>query len=375
MLENECWSMCTTQLPALLRVPAKKMVHSSNFLFTAHLMRGISRWHGKYAMAALSGLEQYTLSAQRILLGGRRDDTPFDTAATDPFAGVLPWELTTRASLHVPAGELEFGAALFEFAGVCHISEAVPPLLVEECRQSAEFHTTTVRAAVRGLGIEPDGPSGFRFHEACQRGPGRMDMRLLPPQAPFDDVRIHGSDAAWLPLVRRILGRDCTLLFQGLVVTEPGTPEQALHADGPHVPLDWQKYEPETAARASAAHEQHPCHCLTVFVPLVPLSAENGATSFLPGTHQNVLATAALDAEAQEAGSSSGAGTPVRLMLPAGDAILFDYRTFHAGGANMSKHRRPMLYLIYARPWFQDTFNFGDAALFPHSDGNVSETA
>ena len=41
----------------------------------------------------------------------------------------------------------------------------------------------------------------------------------------------------------------------------------------------------------------------------------------------------------------------------------------------MSKHRRPMLYLIYARPWFQDTFNFGDAALFPHSDGNVSETA
>ena len=94
-----------------LEVPAKKMVHSSNFLFAAHLMRGISRWHGKYAMAALSGLERYTLSAQRMLLSGRRDDTPFDTRATDPFTGVLPWELTARAALAHAAGELGWSRA------------------------------------------------------------------------------------------------------------------------------------------------------------------------------------------------------------------------------------------------------------------------
>ena len=47
-----------------------------------------------------------------------------------------------------------------------------------------------------------------------------------------------------------------------------------------------------------------------------------------------------------------------RREVSAGDAILFDYRLFHAGGANHSTERRPILYLIYARSWFDDTFNF-----------------
>ena len=333
-----------------------------------------SRRHGQRVYDALGKLEA---AAQRMLNfeGG-------DPTSSDPFAGLLPWELTTRASLRVPpvaapaqnSGssssaelDLDYGAALFEFSGVCHMPTAVPPALVEECRVSAESHASLVRASVAARGIDPDGPAGFRFHEACQRGPGRYDMRMLPPRPPFDDARILGESAVWLPLVRRILGDDCSLLFQGLVVTEQGTPEQALHADGPHVPREWERHEPELAARRTAPHAQHPCHCLTVFVPLVELTAENGATAFLPGTHHSAIATAALEAEAAEAGSSSGSGTPARLMLPAGDAILFDYRLFHAGGANQSARRRPMLYLIYARPWFADTFNFPsheEAALF-----------
>ena len=67
--------------------------------------------------------------------------------------------------------------------------------------------------------------------------------------------------------------------------------------------------EPEAAAISPAEYAQHPCHCLTVFVPLVDLTAENGATRYLPGTHHSVLSTAALEAEASEAGSSSGAGS------------------------------------------------------------------
>ena len=66
----------------------------------------------------------------------------------------------------------------------------------------------------------------------------------------------------------------------------------------------------------------------------------------------------ALAAEAREAGCASGAGAPAVLDAKAGDALLFDYRLFHHGGANRSAAVRPILYLVYARSWFEDTHNF-----------------
>ena len=293
---------------------------------------------------------------------------------SDPFAGLLPWELTDEPGLRVPVADdgalqLEFGAALFEFTGLCHFADALPPHLLQACLAAAEAHTSTTRKSVEALGIAPDGPRGFRFHEACQRGPGRVDMRLgASPPVPFDDARLVGAEAKWAPLVREILGADCRLLHVGLVVTEPGvSTEQALHCDGPHVAAEWRRHEPEVAARAR--QEQHPCHCLTVFLPLVDLTVANGATTFFPGTHHSAIAASALSREAEDPGSSGGAGRPARLLLPAGDAILFDYRLFHAGGANRSHARRPLLCLVYARPWFEDTFNFGTIRL---SDVQVS---
>ena len=48
----------------------------------------------------------------------------------------------------------------------------------------------------------------------------------------------------------------------------------------------------------------------------------------------------------------------------AGDAIIFDYRTFHRGMPNHSGARRPLLYQTYSRPWFRDEHNFPpDASL------------
>jgi uncharacterized protein YecA (UPF0149 family) len=37
--------------------------------------------------------------------------------------------------------------------------------------------------------------------------------------------------------------------------------------------------------------------------------------------------------------------------------MLVDYRTMHAGLANMSDRVRPILYLVYERPWFFDYGN------------------
>ena len=93
-----------------------------------------------------------------------------------------------------------------------------------------------------------------------------------------------------------------------------------------------------------------PAHSLVVFLPLCDLSETNGPTSFLPGSHQRWTSDA-LEAEADAPGSSS-AGAPAILDVDAGDAIVFDSRTQHAGGANRSKQARPILYLVFARPWF-----------------------
>jgi hypothetical protein len=40
-----------------------------------------------------------------------------------------------------------------------------------------------------------------------------------------------------------------------------------------------------------------------------------------------------------------------------GDCMLMDYRTLHAGGHNISGRMRPIIYMVYARPWFFDQVN------------------
>ena len=43
---------------------------------------------------------------------------------------------------------------------------------------------------------------------------------------------------------------------------------------------------------------------------------------------------------------------------PLGSIYLFDYRALHAGTPNSSPWIRPLLYLVYAQPWFRDSVNF-----------------
>ena len=43
-----------------------------------------------------------------------------------------------------------------------------------------------------------------------------------------------------------------------------------------------------------------------------------------------------------------------------GDVYMMDYRLIHGGLPNESESERPILYLVYGRPWFHDGFNFSD---------------
>lgn len=126
-----------------------------------------------------------------------------------------------------------------------------------------------------------------------------------------------------------------------------------MHADGPLLPREeWLRHEGSEGHMPSNA--TLPAHGLNVFVPLVDFCDEGSAapTTFLPGTHHSTVAAAAFEAEAAEPGSSAGTGAPARLQVRAGDAIVFDVRTHHAGGANHGTQRRPLLYFCYGRPWY-----------------------
>jgi hypothetical protein len=281
----------------------------------------------------------------------------------DPFAGLLPWELTTRASLEVPhlqEGGLKAASMLMDFAGVCTYRRAITPELIARCRDAAHRLADEMRANAAQHGLDPDA-DGFQLDGAHQRAPGRHDLRnhraMFEP--PFNDASLDGS-ASWLPLVHRLLGTDAKLLLKGLVVTEPGTPEQEFHADGPFVSSDeWARHagggEDAQAAGAAPTAGPLPAHGLVVFIPLVTYGREHGCgvgpTSFLPGSHTNLMA-AALQAEATDSGSSAGAGLPAPVDADAGDAICFDLRTHHAGGGNGSDFRRSVIYYVYARPWY-----------------------
>ncbi|KAL1508061.1 hypothetical protein AB1Y20_007657 [Prymnesium parvum] len=273
----------------------------------------------------------------------------------NPFAGLFPWELRSRASLDVPRRahgvDTQYAAELLDFAGVCAFSRAIDGALAAQCRHAADSLAGEVRAAVRAHSLDPDDPvQSFRFDGAYQRGPGRVDLRdhEAMGRPPFDHESLRG-EAAWMPLVTRVLGEGARLLWRGVVVTEPNTPEQPFHSDGPLVSKqEWRKRGVAVGETAAA-----PPHSLIVFVPLVRCDSrgEVRPTSFLPGSHHQVTANA-LQAETVEAGCSSGAGMPAVIDAEPGDAIVFDMRTHHAGGANTSRERRSVLYFTYALPWY-----------------------
>ena len=78
----------------------------------------------------------------------------------------------------------------------------------------------------------------------------------------------------------------------------------------------------------------------------VDLNERNGTTRVWPGSHRVWT-----DEKAKQLPSRD-------IIAPIGSCILMDYRLLHGGTANRSERLRPILYLIYHRPWFKDYVNF-----------------
>jgi len=174
----------------------------------------------------------------------------------------------------------------------------------------------------------------------------RRFMATVTLEPPFNSPRLF-ANSLLTPLFESWLGPGYLISSFGSVVAFPGAAAQEIHFDFP--PL----FESEEVC----CHL--PPYAITLVIPLVDLDREIGSTAWWEGSHRDEQARNKL--QALVAGSdplgSSGAVFPT---ARAGDVYLMDYRLIHGGMANQGSLARPILYIVYGRPWFRDAFNFSD---------------
>lgn len=221
---------------------------------------------------------------------------------------------------HFSASTLQSVLQRFQISGVLKIDEMWPPEVVEA------WHD----AYLAQLDLTDDG-KGVR--DALEVGRGRY-MTPVALSGVFNDPRLYGSPFL-SPLLRSILGDDLVLNSLGAVVSFPGSDMQHFHYDHPHL-------FPE----AESMSIRLPCFAVTVAIPLVNMDEVNGKTMFWPGSHHLGRDHHPPNDLAEEYGGARGC------------AYLWDYRVLHGGWPNVSGSMRPLLYMVFSRPWFRDTVNF-----------------
>ncbi|KAJ8605172.1 hypothetical protein CTAYLR_000372 [Chrysophaeum taylorii] len=208
--------------------------------------------------------------------------------------------------------------AQFAIDGLCVIPGALDAQVVDEARRAATEYYEDALHTVAQLNLEDHLQHGG-FATFKSRDRGRFDLVVPGLDRLFDDP-------PWLPLVKHLVSDDSARLCHvGVIVALPDSAQQKWHSDGDHL--------------HDALHL--PPHALNVFVPLVDVDANNGATEFAPGSHLDWATDRKLVLDAK-----------------AGDAIIFDWRLKHRGLENRLTSPRPLLYLTYALPWFVDRYNF-----------------
>ncbi len=185
------------------------------------------------------------------------------------------------------------------------------------------------------------------FDDALKVGDKRV-MVTVKLKGPFNNPEYYANPLL-LPLLARLLGRDLILFSLGGVVSLPGAQSQRTHRD--HRPL----------FEDASVDEMLPSFAVTLGIPLIEMNDINGTTRVYGKTHR-----------AQGELSDNGRKKGVSPVITKGSCMLFDYRLFHEGTPNSSRNVRPLMYNIYARPWFRDCQNYSKQAPMAISDEEFS---
>ena len=143
----------------------------------------------------------------------------------------------------------------------------------------------------------------------------------------FWEVPLHENV---LPVVERVLDRECLLSSFCSLVLGPGQEAQPIHEDTQLIPLP----------------RPHIPITLNAIWALSDFREDNGATRIVPGSHKY--------ASSPEYGKAYDA---VTATMKAGSVMLFDSALWHGGGANNSDNRRFAFSCAYCWGWMRQQEN------------------
>jgi ectoine hydroxylase-related dioxygenase (phytanoyl-CoA dioxygenase family) len=172
---------------------------------------------------------------------------------------------------------------------------------------------------------------GGHVENALKVGNDRY-MMTLDIEGAFNSPEVY-ANRFLQKLFTRLLGDDYVLGSFTAVTSLAGAPDMRVHKDHPAL-------FPEDNSST-----QIPTFAITVLLPLLGMTSELGTTRVVKGSHRK--------------SSEDSACMPHQDPLgPAGSCLLMDYRLTHQGLANRSNQVRPVLSMVYNRPWFRDAVNY-----------------
>lgn len=223
------------------------------------------------------------------------------------------------ATLQPPQPPVRKVLDAFDRDGYAIIRDAITPALRDHLLAAAE--RLLASDITRGRDRGGDGKDGFR-------GCLTLDRAFLPAL----------TNPRTLPTVVHLLSPNLHLLSAHLISLPSGPPRTIRIPQRP----GWHRDMYGVTADLGFAHT--PRMAIKVAHYLTPITDDCGLTMFLPGSHHLT----------QEPAIPEGTIDPVRAVTPdlnEGDAVLFENRTWHAGGINLSGRPRIALMLQYGYRW------------------------
>jgi ectoine hydroxylase-related dioxygenase (phytanoyl-CoA dioxygenase family) len=199
------------------------------------------------------------------------------------------------------------------------------------------------------------------------RGASRYGMPL-PFEAPFASTTLVANPII-LQVIRSILGEDVICSFFASDTALSGSQYQQAHSDvEPLFPQDDISLPP---------------FCYVVNIPLVDFREDNGPTEIWPyGTHlvgdPRVVPIPDFTRIQELRESPLGRFTeeemtPQQVITPAGSVVIRDIRMWHRGTPNRSNEPRPMMAMVYNRPWYNHGVVEIDGEKFEELPGEVKQ--
>lgn len=191
--------------------------------------------------------------------------------------------------------------------------------------------------------------SAAGYKEICQRSKGRWDIPIELSQ-----LGVNPKQCPWWPLVAQVLGEDAVCCFQGIISSEPDSPDQEWHIDSPHT---------------EKTHT--PANLINVLIALEDIDEIMGPTQVAVGTHKFSNHLSNPNLVSNELVYQCNKTSPSTLQssehpdtfqewsspLARGSVLFFDDRLLHRGQANRSRKVRHVAYFSYRRQEYnQNTY-------------------